>query len=137
MVIQLANDFAFFDGPIHKDDLKITHAFPEGFLVAEDDDKVVGFIYGYFRDVPPDVLANWGVTKVATIELLAVDSEYRNQGIGTTLLDRLLTILRDAGTDLVGLHCPVQAVEAKQLYEKCGFETSAFHMRKRLDSSKV
>jgi ribosomal protein S18 acetylase RimI-like enzyme len=136
-VIQLANDHAFFDGPTHEDDLKITHAFPGGFLVAVDDDKVVGFAYGYFKDVPMEVLSNWGVSKVATIELLVVDPQYRNQGIGSTLLEHLLTVFRQADTDLIGLHCPVQAIEAKQLYERFGFEVSAFHMRKRLDSSTV
>ena len=136
-VIQLANDHAFFDGPTHEEDLKITHAFPEGFIVAEDVDKVVGFVYGYFKDVPTEVLSNWGVSKVATIELLAVDPEYRNQGIGSALLERLLAIFEQAGTDLIGLHCPVQAIEAKQLYEKLGFEVSALHMRKRLNSSIV
>jgi ribosomal protein S18 acetylase RimI-like enzyme len=137
MVIQLANNYAFFDGPIHEDDLKVTHAFPEGFLVAEYDDRVVGFVYGYFKDVPAEVLANWGVSKVATIELLVVDPEYREQGIGAALLEHLLGIFRQAGTELIGLHCPVQAGEAKRLYERFGFEISAFHMRKRLDSSTV
>ena len=132
-VIQLANDHAFFDGPIHEDDLKITHAFPEGFLVAEDNDEVVGFAYGYFKDIPSEVLANWGVSKVAAIELLVVDPMHRNQGVGTALLEHLLLIFRQAGTDLIGLHCPVQAIGAKQLYERFGFEISAFHMKKRLD----
>ncbi len=137
MVIRLANDYAFFDGPLHENDLKITHAFPEGFIVAQDDDKVVGFVYGYFKDVPSEVLANWGVSKVATIELLVVTPKYRNQGVGATLLEHLLEIFRQSGADLISVHCPVQAVEAKQLYEKFGFEVSAFHMRKRFDSSTV
>jgi len=34
IVIQLVNDFAFFDGPTTEEDLKITHAFPKGFIVA-------------------------------------------------------------------------------------------------------
>ncbi|MFW9961951.1 MAG: GNAT family N-acetyltransferase [Candidatus Sifarchaeia archaeon] len=133
VVIQLANEHAFFDGPVHEEDLKVTNAFPEGFLVAQQDDEVIGFVYGYFRDVPTEVLANWGVSKVATIELLVVSPEYRNKGVGTALLEHLLARLRQAGTDLIGLHCPVQAVEAKQLYERFGFEVSALHMRKRLD----
>ena len=132
-IIKLANDHAFFDGPIHEEDLKLTHAFPEGFIVAQEGVKIVGFVYGYFKDVPAEVLVNWGVTKLATIELLVVDPQYRNQGVGAALLEHALTIFKQAGADLIGLHCPVQAIEAKQLYERFGFEISAFYMRKRLD----
>jgi ribosomal protein S18 acetylase RimI-like enzyme len=133
VVVQLANDFAFFDGPITEEDLKITQAFPEGFIVAEERKKVVGLVYGYFRDVPKEVLKTWGVSKVATIELLVVDPKYGNQGIGTLLLESLIEILKHAGTDLIGLTCPIQAEQARQLYEKVGFEVRAYHMRLKLN----
>ena len=133
VVIQLANDFASFDGPTTEEDLKITHAFPEGFLVAEEDGKVVGLAYGYFRDVPKEVLNNWGVSKVATIELLVVNPKYRKHGIGTSLVDSLIGIFKKAGVDMIGLTCPEGASPAKRLYEKVGFEISAYHMRKKLD----
>ncbi|TFH01668.1 MAG: GNAT family N-acetyltransferase, partial [Candidatus Thorarchaeota archaeon] len=128
-----ANDFAFFDGPTTEEDLKITHAFPEGFIVAEEDDKIVGLAYGYFREVPEDVLKTWGVSKVATIELVVVDPKYGEQGIGTMLLKSLIEILKQSGADLIGLSCPVQAEQAKRLYEKVGFDISAYHMRMKLN----
>jgi ribosomal protein S18 acetylase RimI-like enzyme len=133
VAIQLANDYALFDGPISESDLTITHGFPEGILVAEEDNKIVGLIYGYFKEVPSSVLETWGVSKVATIELLVVHSEYAGKGIGEALLERLIDIFREAGTDMIGLTCPAKASAAKHLYEKVGFEISAFHMRKRLD----
>lgn len=131
-ILQLANSLAFFDGPLHEEDLTITHAFPEGFIVAEENERIIGFVYGYFRDVPKGVLDNWKVSKVATIELLVVDKEYEKQGIGTLLLKNLIEVLKQEGADLMGLTCPVQAKTAKHLYEKLGFEVSAYHMRKRL-----
>ncbi|MHA1485321.1 MAG: GNAT family N-acetyltransferase [Candidatus Thorarchaeota archaeon] len=133
VVIQLANDFAFFDGPTTEEDLKITHAFPEGFIVAEEDGNVVGLAYGYFREVPKEVLDNWGVSKVATIELLVVDPKYREHGIGTSLIDSLIGIFKKVGADMIGLTCPVGASYAKHLYENQGFKISAYHMRKKLD----
>ena len=132
-VLSLANDYAFFDGPLQEEDLTITHAFPEGFIVAEENEKIIGLAYGYFRDVPKDVLDTWEVSKVATIELLVVDQKYEKRGVGTMLLENLIEILKQAGADLIGLTCPVQAGSAKRLYEKMGFEVSAYHMRKRLD----
>jgi ribosomal protein S18 acetylase RimI-like enzyme len=134
-VLRMANEYAFFDGPTSEEDLRITKDFPQGFIVAEERGEIVGFTYGYFRDVPNAVLENWGVTKVATIELLVVKPKYRNRGIGTELMESLMLILKGAGADLIGLHCPIQATEAKRLYERLGFEVSAHHMRRRLDST--
>lgn len=131
-VLQLANAYAFFDGPTREEDLVVTHSFPEGFIVAEDNDSIVGFVYGYFKDVPEAVLNNWKASKVATIELLAVNSECQRKGVGTQLLEKLLEILKNAGADLLLLTCPVQAESAKQLYEKFGFKVSAYHMRMKL-----
>lgn len=131
-IIRLANDYALFDGPINEEDLKVTHAFPEGFIVAEEDANIVGFAFGYFRDIPTAVLETWSVSKVATIELLVVNPRYRKQGVGTLLLESLIAIFKQSGTDMIGLTCPVKAEDAKQLYEKLGFEISAYHMRKRL-----
>jgi len=131
-VLQLANAYAAFDGTTSEADLVITKFFPNGFWVAEEDDKVVGFAYGYFKDVPGEVLALWGVSKVGEIALMAVDTSYRNKGIGTALLHKLLEEFKKAGADLVTLHCPAEAVEAKKLYDKLGFEVRAYHMKKRL-----
>jgi hypothetical protein len=62
-VIKLANQYALLDGPINEDDLEITHAFQEGFLVAEEVRTIVGFAFGYFREIPAAVLETWGVSK--------------------------------------------------------------------------
>jgi ribosomal protein S18 acetylase RimI-like enzyme len=132
-IIRLANDYALFDGPINEEDLKVTHAFPDGFIVAEEEHSIVGFAFGYFREIPAAVLETWGVSKVATIELLVVNPKYGKQGIGRLLLENLIEIFKQSGTDMIGLTCPVKAEQARHLYEKFGFEISAYHMRKRLD----
>lgn len=131
-VVRLANEYALFDGPISESDLAITHAFPEGFLLAEEDNRIIGLAYGYFREVPSSVLETWGVSKVATIELLVVHPEYAGRGIGALLLGSLIEAFEQVGTDMIGLTCPAKALQAKHLYERFGFEISAYHMRKRL-----
>jgi len=53
--------------------------FPQGFLVAEQFHKIVGFIVGVKTS-----------TDIARILMLAVSEPQRRQGIGTLLLNQLL-----------------------------------------------
>lgn len=78
------------------------------------------------------MLHRWRVSRVAELELLVVHPSYRGLGIGEALLNRLLHALREEHIDMVLLHCPIEASEAKHLYEKYGFEVRAFAMKKRL-----
>jgi len=131
-VLQLANAYAAFDMSFDEADLSITRSFPNGFWIAEEDDRVVGVAYGYFRDVPPEVLERWEASKAGYVALMAVDESYRRRGIGGALLKRLLEEFRKAGADVVTVHCPAEAIEAKKLYDKLGFEVGAYHMKRRL-----
>jgi ribosomal protein S18 acetylase RimI-like enzyme len=131
-VLQLANRYAAFDGTTSEADLVISKIFPKGFWVAEEDNEVVGFIFGYFKDVPPDVLTRWRTKKVGEISLLVVDPDYRRRGIGTALLRKVMKEFKRAGADLLILACPAEAIDAKGLYEKLGFKIRAYHMKHRL-----
>ena len=131
-VLKLANQYAAFDGDVSEADLAVTAYFPKGFWVAEDESEIVGFAYGYFKEIPPQVLEKWGVTKVGHVELMAVAPSHRRKGTATALLGRLLKEFKDAGAEMVLLDCPAEAVEAKKLYDRMGFEPRFYGMRKRL-----
>ena len=131
-VLELANTYASFDGKTSEADLAITEYFRNGFLVAEDRGRIVGFAYGYFRDVPQTVLENWKAKKVGYVQLMAVAPDHRRKGIGKSLLTKLLDEFKNAGADLVLLDCPAEAVEAKRLYEKIGFDARFYGMKKRI-----
>ena len=131
-IVNLVNRHASFDLDVTEADFQAAGLFPKGLLVAEDNNQIIGFVFAYLQEVPSPVLNKWDVSKVAQIELMAVDPAYRSRGVGTALLDRLLEILREEGVDLVLLHCPAEAVEAKHLYDKLGFEVRAYAMKKRL-----
>jgi [ribosomal protein S18]-alanine N-acetyltransferase len=131
-VIVLANKYAAFDGFTSEADLAVTSHFPEGFWIAEDEGKIVGFVYGYFKDVPAEVLERWRATKVGYVQLMAVAPNHRHRGIGRSLLSKLLSEFNKAGADLVLLDCPAEAVEARRMYEKIGFDTRSYGMKKRL-----
>ena len=73
-----------------------------------------------------------GASWVGEVTLLIVDPKYRKRGIGTALLAKLIEVFKKARIDMLLLNVPVDAVNAKGLYERCGFEVRAYHMRKRL-----
>lgn len=76
-VIHLANQYASFDSEVSEADFQPAWSFPEGFLVADIDGLVVGFIFAYLRDIPSEVLDRWEASKVVQIELLVVHPSYR------------------------------------------------------------
>jgi len=131
-VLQLANKYAAFDGTISETDLVLSKFFPKGFWVAEEDNEVVGFVFGYFKDVPSDVLTRWGASKVGEISLLVVHPDHRRRGVGTALLRKVMQEFKRAGADQIILACPAEAMAAKRLYDKLGFEVRAYYMKKKL-----
>ena len=131
-VVSLANRYASFDSAVTEADFQCTSSFPKGLIVADDDGSILGFVFGYIREIPDEVLTKWNASKAAQIELLVVDPSYRGQGIGRTLLDKLLEAFKEEVVDLVLLHCPAESKEARHLYERVGFQVRAYAMEKRL-----
>ena len=87
-------------------------------LVAERDGKIVGTVwvrvmddYGHVDDRTPSLA-------------ISLYKEYRNQGIGTELLGRMLELLRREGYRRVSLSVQ-KANYALRMYRKVGFETVA------------
>ena len=85
-----------------------------GFLVADDDGSVVGFIVA-------DVIASHG-RAIGHIKDLAVDPNSRGEGIGSTLLARALMVLTGGGVDSVKLEVREDNESARKLYRQFGFE---------------
>jgi len=131
-IVNLANTYAAFDSDVSEVDFQPAWSFPRALLVADHEEKIIGFVFAYLREVPGEVLSRWDASKVAQVELLAVDSSWRGQGVGMALLEKLLENLEEEGVDLILLHCPVEAVEAKHLYDKLDFEVRAYAMKKKL-----
>jgi ribosomal protein S18 acetylase RimI-like enzyme len=128
-VLQLAKEYASFDGETNESDFVISGQFPEGFLIAEENSSIIGFVFAHFIDVPSSVLSSWGVTKVGEISLLAVDEKHRKKGVGTALVQRVLKELKSSGVDMILLNCPAEATDARRLYDRIRFENKAYHMK--------
>ena len=87
-----------------------------GFLVADRDDEVVGYVVG-------DVTPNFG-RDIGHVKDLAVAPSARRNGIGRSLLVRSLVALTADGAETVKLEMRESNDAAGALYRKLGFETA-------------
>ncbi|MFO7927977.1 MAG: ribosomal protein S18-alanine N-acetyltransferase [Natronomonas sp.] len=86
-----------------------------GFLIAEIDGSVVGYVLG-------DTVDAYGAS-IGHIKDIAVAPEHRQRGIGRTLLSRGLVALASAGVGRVKLEVRRTNEAAQSLYRKFGFES--------------
>jgi len=83
----------------------------EGFLVAEEDSRIVGFVAGV-SNAPQN----------ARILMLAVQEPYRRRGIGSLLMDAFLRQCAMRAMRTVELEVRVSNVNAVQFYQRYGFQ---------------
>ena len=87
---------------------------------AFEGDQPVGYVFASVN----------GLDQSAFIMSVYVAPEYRRQGIGRTLLEKLLTHLTDHAIHKVGLAVTVTNERALRLYESLGFEIKRHVMRR-------
>jgi GNAT superfamily N-acetyltransferase len=63
----------------------------------------------------------WYAGPVALLDELYVVPPLRSQGIGTAIIDHLLTLARDEGVGLVEINVDEGDVDAQRFYERHGF----------------
>ena len=132
-VLTLAERYSSWDATPTKADVEGFHsANPDFFFVAEVGKKIVGFVYGAESNPPAETLDRWKSRKVASIETLVVDEEYRRRGIATSLVRVLFDVFKQKRIDLVTLSVPAVEKAALKLYEKMGFEPRGYFLWKRL-----
>jgi ribosomal protein S18 acetylase RimI-like enzyme len=103
---------------VQKDSVKadrITRVITEG-------DVIIGFIYGSIR---PFFEKTYGL-----IEMLFIREDFRREGYAKLLLEGVENFFQQFGIVYIQLHVTTNNVEAKQLYEKCGFSEERTIMKK-------
>ncbi len=90
--------------------LEITKNILAKYLVAELEGKIVG--YGGL----------WLIVDEGHITNIAVDTKYRNKGIGSLLLEGLIDICQKWNSKAMTLEVRKSNEEAKSLYRKYGFK---------------
>ena len=109
-VVRLANRSLNenYDGGLF---LQLGDLYPEGFIVAEARQGILGFLLGVVERAYE-----------ARILILAVDDGVRKRGIGTTLVHLFTERFRLAGIRRLNLEVRVTNENAIRLYERLGFE---------------
>src|SRR3989449_8996488 len=104
-VLQLSQKYASWDStPTEADIQGFYCSEPDFFLVAELNRRIVGLVYGReSKNVPDEVLRRWRATRVGSVEVLAVEEQYRRRGLATLVLSRLFVGFRERGVDPVTL----------------------------------
>lgn len=88
--------------------LTIWQASPDGFIVADDGEKIVGFVMGVMVDV-----------EILRILMICVREGYRNKGIGSELLKHI--IKKSGNVRKVRLEVKITNKDAIKFYKKYGF----------------
>lgn len=85
--------------------------------VAEEDEKIVGFITG---EILPK--KEWYTVQLGTINNLYVLEDYRHKGIGKQLMQTMINSFKEKGIETFELYAFSNNVDALKFYEKLGFK---------------
>jgi ribosomal-protein-alanine N-acetyltransferase len=109
-VVRLANRSLneSYDGGLF---LQLGDLYPEGFIVAEDREGILGFLLGVVERAYE-----------ARVLILAVDERARARGVGTRLVRLFEERFRSKGIRRLNLEVRVTNTAAIRLYERLGFE---------------
>lgn len=96
------------------------------FLVATINNNIVGYITGYIYE-RDEVYIN----KVAYLDQICVDINYKSKGIGTRLIDEFSNVVKKKKVKYIKLNAFEKNTPAVNLYNKMGFnEYSIFYIKK-------
>lgn len=95
--------------------LNVANYWPEGFLIAEKDGEIVGFIMGVISNV-----------RQSRILMLAVTDHHRKSGVASALIRAFISSSMLKGTDTIVLEVRVSNGTAVNLYSKLGFKTIGY-----------
>jgi len=97
--------------------------FPETFIVAEENEEIVGYVMCRIETGLPD-FGLLGIAKRGHVISIAVLPEHRRKGIGTALMKEAMAGMRVYRAKECYLEVRVTNTPGVNLYEKLGFDAS-------------
>jgi ribosomal protein S18 acetylase RimI-like enzyme len=91
-------------------------------LVAEKDEKIVGFILGSLIEKPRSAWV------YGYMEWIGIDPEVKNRGIGTRLLNKLTDLFIKHGARMMLVDTELENQDALRFFKKMGFGSETKHI---------
>lgn len=102
--------------------LSLNAYWPDGFLVASEDEKIMGFLLGSMTS-----------PEEARILIMSVRADVRNRGVGTALLNDFLARCGFKGIRRVVLEVRTSNAHARNFYSNRGFQVDGVLKKYYLD----
>jgi GNAT superfamily N-acetyltransferase len=96
------------------------------YVCANDSDKIVGFASLTIKN------SLWQEGFLGHVDEFIVDGAYRGRGIGTQLLDHIISLAKLKGCHRIELDTAFHRQDAHRFYEKHGFENRGYIFTKKL-----
>lgn len=111
--------------PILPYDMYLEHLAEQQVLVADVAGQVVGLVIYLTRNIFGGPMRE---RKVLFVDSMAVEEQYRGQGIGHMLFDYVLQICQEQQYDSLELQVNAKNAAARAMYEKYGFTEKSINM---------
>lgn len=126
-------------GPMHYKDipeLALVSLFEKSlsedyfFHVAEDDGKVIGYVFAEIKPVENADL--YQVKRTGFIDSLVVSENHRGKGVGSELLNKTFSWFKSQDVTVCTIGVMKENKKALSLYEKLGFQIGNMKMWKQI-----
>ena len=96
--------------------------------IAYDNEKPVGFIYGYIKYEQ----SNFVFDSVAQIDALYVLENYRKKGIATSLINKFYNWCKESNVKIVEISVFKDNIDAYNLYKNIGYKLEEYKLKKEI-----
>ena len=114
-----------YKAELNKELRKYIYAKNKAAYVAEDKNKVIGFVLGYIKDYPKFFKVN----REGYIDALFVARKYRGKGISSMLKENIFKWFAEKKMKYAGLDTAQNNKHAQKIYKKWGFNPLSIVMK--------
>ncbi len=101
-------------------------------FVAEYENKIAGFVAGFVQNYDERDKLDYACPKKGIVSELVVDQNFRNDGIGGLLLDKIENYFKNIKCEFIQIDVFVYNQVAEHFYKKKGYENRMLTMFKKV-----